>query len=95
MLVEERQPQAIKIKQASARAERTLITGIAVRKPVHEFTLEHASANLSESKTKAHINLACKEGDIRLTMSRLVLERLRVTIEIALGHMPSTSAEAD
>ncbi len=52
-----------------------------------EFVVEHASATLTSGKTKAHIDCGCREGDIRLTMSRLVLERLRTTINRALDRM--------
>lgn len=63
--------------------------GFAVHKEFHEFTVKSASATLPGSKTTAHINCGCREGDIRLTMSRLVLERLRATINKALERMPA------
>jgi hypothetical protein len=62
-----------------------------VRKQVLEFTVEHASAD--GRRTRAHINCGCREGDIRLTMSRLMLERLRVTINRALDRMPGGALE--
>lgn len=57
--------------------------------PVQKFTVEHASAMMTDGKTKAHISCGCQEGDIRLTMSRLVLERLRLTINKTLESTPS------
>ena len=69
--------------------------GVPMHEPVQEFTLEHVSTTLTNGKTKAHINCGCREGDIRLAMSRLVLERLRLTINRALERMPSAVDDSD
>jgi hypothetical protein len=66
-----------------------------MRDPVRRFTVEHVSVTLTNDKTKAHIGFGCREDDIRLTMSRLILERLRTAINRALERMPSALDDGD
>jgi hypothetical protein len=66
-----------------------------MRDRVRGFTVEHVSVTLTNDKTKAHIGCGCREDDIRLTMSRLVLERLRTSVNRALERMPGASDDGD
>ena len=66
-----------------------------MRDRVRGFTVEHVSVTLTNDKTKAHIGCGCREDDIRLTMSRLILERLRTAINRALERMPSALDDGD